>query len=308
MLAIVIPYYKLTFFEATLQSLANQTDTRFKVYIGDDASPENPTNLLEKYKGLFEFVYHRFDSNLGGISLVKQWERCVAMIGDEEWMMILGDDDYLEKNVVASWYENYRIFNKKANVIRFASKIVNEVLGVISDTFRHPKFENAGDSWFRKSKGKTRSSLSEYIFSKESYRLFGFKNYPLAWHSDDRIWLDFANGKPIYTINESNVFIRESNSSISGKQDNKDLKYIAKLQFLKDIIFEKLQIFNKKQRLELLLDYEVKIKWVRKLTLKEWFFMFQFYLKNFSIIPLLKLIRRFLISLGLIPRSSASNE
>lgn len=38
MLAIIIPYYKFTFFEATLQSLANQTDQRFKVYIGDDAS------------------------------------------------------------------------------------------------------------------------------------------------------------------------------------------------------------------------------------------------------------------------------
>ena len=47
MLAIVIPYFKLTFFEETLQSLANQTDQRFKVYIGDDASLENPSDLLE---------------------------------------------------------------------------------------------------------------------------------------------------------------------------------------------------------------------------------------------------------------------
>lgn len=41
MLAIVIPYYKITFFEDTLESLAHQTDKRFKVYIGDDASPKN---------------------------------------------------------------------------------------------------------------------------------------------------------------------------------------------------------------------------------------------------------------------------
>jgi len=56
MLAIVIPYYKLTFFEATLQSLADQTDKRFKVYIGDDASPENPSRLLERYQGKFDFL------------------------------------------------------------------------------------------------------------------------------------------------------------------------------------------------------------------------------------------------------------
>ena len=35
MLAIVIPYYKYTFFEETLISLSNQTDKRFKIYIGD---------------------------------------------------------------------------------------------------------------------------------------------------------------------------------------------------------------------------------------------------------------------------------
>jgi hypothetical protein len=37
-------------------------------------------DLLEKYKGKFEFEYHRFESNLGGISLVRQWERCIAFI------------------------------------------------------------------------------------------------------------------------------------------------------------------------------------------------------------------------------------
>lgn len=48
MLAIIIPYYKFTFFEATLQSLANQTDQRFKVYIGDDASLEDYAFLSGK--------------------------------------------------------------------------------------------------------------------------------------------------------------------------------------------------------------------------------------------------------------------
>ena len=41
MLSIIIPYYKLTFFEATLQSLACQSAKRFKVHIGDDASPKS---------------------------------------------------------------------------------------------------------------------------------------------------------------------------------------------------------------------------------------------------------------------------
>ena len=56
MLAIIIPYYKLTFFRETLDSLAAQTDQRFHVYIGNDASPEDPTNLLEEFEGKFYIV------------------------------------------------------------------------------------------------------------------------------------------------------------------------------------------------------------------------------------------------------------
>ena len=73
MIAIVIPYYKLTFFESILQSLANQTDKRFNVYIGDDASLDDPSSLLEKYNNQFDFVYHKFEKNIGSISLVNQW-------------------------------------------------------------------------------------------------------------------------------------------------------------------------------------------------------------------------------------------
>ena len=109
MLAIIIPFFKPTFFEATLQSLANQTDKRFKVYIGDDASPEDCYALLQKFEGQFDFIYHRFETNLGGISLTQQWERCIALSGDEEWLMILGDDDVLGENVVEEFYKNKRI-------------------------------------------------------------------------------------------------------------------------------------------------------------------------------------------------------
>jgi glycosyltransferase involved in cell wall biosynthesis len=50
MLAIIIPYYKLTFFDATLESLANQNDNRFTVYIGDDNSTESPLAVLGNYE------------------------------------------------------------------------------------------------------------------------------------------------------------------------------------------------------------------------------------------------------------------
>jgi glycosyltransferase involved in cell wall biosynthesis len=102
-IAIIIPYYKIDFFEATLSSLANQTNKRFTVYVGNDNSTKDPSLLLEKYANEFNFVYQKYDTNLGSISLVKQWERCIALSKNEKWIMILGDDDVLKKMSLKSF-------------------------------------------------------------------------------------------------------------------------------------------------------------------------------------------------------------
>lgn len=297
MLAIIIPYYKLTFFEATLQSLANQTNKLFKVYIGDDASPEDCVPLLKKYTAQFDFTYHRFDTNLGGLSLAKQWERCIALSGEEEWLMILGDDDVLSNNVVEVFYENYEVFDAKTNLIRFATKIITEESNSISNVFTHPVWENSLDSFYRKFTDWTRSSLSEYVFSRASYLKYGFYNYPLAWNSDDRAWLDFSDNKPIFTINESMISVRISNSSISGKQDNFYQKDLATFEFYKFIVLKKLKFYNKQQRKQLLDKYENSIKEIRKLYLFEWFLILFSYLKYFDSYSLKKVLKRFIKSI-----------
>lgn len=297
MLAIIIPYYKLTFFDATLKSLASQTDKRFKVYIGDDAGPENPFALLNDYKDKLDFVYHRFEENLGGISLTKQWERCIDLIGNEEWLMILGDDDYLEKTVVAAWYENYNLFHEKAEVIRFATKLIVEETQTVSDSFVHPVWEAATDSFYRKFEYLTRSSLSEYIFSRKSFIKFGFHDYPLAWNSDDRAWLEFSENKPIFTINDSSVFVRLSALNISGKVDNMDLKSLSIIAFYRFVILEKLQFHSTSQRDRIMRSYEKEIKSIRNLNLGEWLFLFYFYLKYFDFDSVKKFNKRFLKSL-----------
>lgn len=230
-IAIVIPFYKIAFFEVTLESLANQSDKRFKVYIGDDASPENPLLLLEKFKGRFDFEYYRFDENLGCRSLTKQWERCISLVNDENWIMVLGDDDVLCKEVVKQWYQNFNLFENKTNVVRFSTLVINDQFEFLSKPYFHPQWENVDDSYFRKLKGYSRNSLSEHIFNKKVYLKYKFNNYPLAWHSDDAAWFDFAENKPIFSINSEQIFIRISDKSISGDQNNLREKSEATFKF-----------------------------------------------------------------------------
>lgn len=235
MLAIVIPYFKINFFEKTLESLAQQTDKRFHLYIGDDASPDAPLELLKKYEGQFNVTYKRFNNNLGGVSLVKQWERCIAMMQEEEWFMILGDDDVLGEKVVEVFYENLSEIERISHVVRFSSVLINEKDESISEEYHHPKLENAIESYCRKLKGESRSSLSEYIFRKESYSKLGFKDYALAWTTDDRAVIDFSKNKPIFSVSAL-VKVRMSNQNITGKKDNLPPKIYARLQSTREIL------------------------------------------------------------------------
>lgn len=283
MLAIIIPYYKLTFFEATLASLANQTDKRFKVYIGDDTSPEDCTILLEKYRGQFDFVYHRFENNLGSTSLVKQWERCIALSGDEEWLMILGDDDVLDDNVIEEFYNNFIFFNTISNVIRFSTKLIFENSGLITKSCINPVLESPTDAFYRKFIGQTNSSLSEYVFSKKSFQKYRFYDYPLAWNSDDRAWLDFSDDLPIYAINTSTVSIRISDFNISGQKDNMLLKNHSKIKFYAYLLKNKQKFYDGKQRIKILRRYMQEIRKYRKISFFERIELVWFCFKNFEI-------------------------
>lgn len=248
MLAVIIPYYKLTFFEATLNSLAAQKDQRFIVYIGDDASPENPAQLLEKYSGTFNFKYHRFLENLGGISLVQQWERCIALVEDEEWIMILGDDDVISANIVDEFNNNVdNELCKRIDVIRFASLKIDSNGDMISKVYDHPTLEKSSDFLFR----RTRSSLSEYIFKADIIEKVGFKDFPLGWHSDVLAVLEFSRFDTILSINNAVVSVRISNQSISGSKKNLHLKDKASFLFYYYLVSKKSKFFSEEQNKKL---------------------------------------------------------
>lgn len=287
MLAIIIPYYKLTFFEATLDSLAAQTNQNFKVYIGDDASEECLKDLLSKYEGKFKFLYHRFATNLGGISLTQQWERCIALAGNEEWIMILGDDDVIGDNVVEKFYENLQeVENENISVVRFATVKIDEKGNLKTDVYYHPKFEKATDFLFR----RTRTSLSEYVFLKTKVIDCGFKNLPIAWFSDVLAILEFSDLRNIFTINTAIIKVRISDISISGSSNNYKLKSEATFKYYSYLISKKSEYFNVDQKKNLLIKLE-KCYINDKTNLIYFFKISKIYLSKFLFKDYLKFIR-----------------
>ena len=139
--------------------------------------------------------------------------------------MILGDDDELGVNCVEEFYQNLEEINKlKIKVIRFNSEKINENTESISVIYSHPKIEKSTTFLIRTFNGKTRTSLSEYIFEKAQVQQKRFKNFPLAWHSDVFGVLDFSNFDNVFTISKAKVRVRISDKSISGMSNNYRVK------------------------------------------------------------------------------------
>lgn len=226
-LAIIIPYFKKSFFEDTLLSLKNQTDSRFNIYIGDDCSAENPKNLIEFYGSKLNINYFRFSKNLGSQSLVKQWERCIKLSNNEKWILILGDDDVLGLNVVEHFYKLQDNFIE-SSVVRFATKKVDSTGKVISEIYKYQTWESSINILFN----KKRSSLSEYIFQKQKIQSVGFQDFPMGWFSDIFAILECSNFSNIYTINKAIVYIRYSSQNISSKSDKTSMRLKFKSAYL----------------------------------------------------------------------------
>lgn len=290
MLAIVIPYFKINFFEATLISLANQTDKRFNVYIGDDASPDNPSLVLDKYKGNINFIYKRFDSNIGKISLAGQWKRCLDLVQKEEWVMILCDDDTLSEHCVESFFQNIVKINEgKCNVVRFATTVIDENGIVLSKVHVHPEIENSVDFLFRKIKGGTRSSLSEYVFKTVSVKKIGFRNFPLAWHTDDMAILEFSEFGNVFTINNSIVNFRLSSENITSKKDNLRTKNKATFKYYYCLLSHNKNFFGNDQKVILFGKLEKSFLNDKK-NLYFWIKLIKLYAINFKVIGFVALI------------------
>ncbi|RUT70389.1 glycosyltransferase family 2 protein [Flavobacterium cupreum] len=234
MLAIIIPYYKLTFFEAALESLANQTDKRFRVYIGDDASTEDCSVLLARYKKKIDFVYHRFEDNLGSISLTRQWERCIALSTAEKWLMLLGDDDVLGSNVVEEFYGFLDSKKEKVDLIRFNLSIIDKEGQLQGSNFEHEVHEKAEQLLDQMLLMKETITASEFIFSRAIYSANkGFVDFPLAWFSDYATWLVFSKNNGIHYIKSASVYWRLSGINISSEPSNlKNIRLKVKSLFL----------------------------------------------------------------------------
>lgn len=223
-LAIVIPAYKIKYFDAALSSIAAQNNKGFKVYVVDDGSKEDIKSVTDKYAGQINIQYHRFPDNLGGHDLVKHWNRTVDL-AIEEWIWLFSDDDIMPPGCVQAFFDALDKTKSLHNLYRFNIEMIDAEGRVICVKDPHPVTETGYEFLQRRLQSKSLSAAVEYIFKKDVFEHNGgFVNFPLAFCSDDASWIQFAGDKSIYTIPAEKVYWRSSSiniSSVKGLQQQK---------------------------------------------------------------------------------------
>lgn len=276
-LAIIIPFYKKKYFKKTLESLVNQSEKNFSVYIGNDNSPEDIEDLLSEFSDQLNFKYKKFNENLGANNLTLQWDRCIALSDKEEWIMVLGDDDVLDSKVVEEFYKHlHQVEISEINVVRYASQLIDEVDKKTSGIYYNPELESAGASYIRTLKGEGRSTLSEHIFARSAYNKHGFKHFPVAFGSDNVAWLEFPDMGNIYSINTAVVSVRISKEHLSSRDDN-GLRYKKKegiYLFNRYIIENYAGFFTKEEQLLILKKAYRNLRFATRDKLKTFEFIF----------------------------------
>lgn len=232
-LAIVIPAYKINFFDKVLQSLDKQTNKEFNVYVGIDASKSDFESIIKKYQETIHITYKRFEENLGGKDLVGQWNRCLSLTQNEEWIWLFSDDDMIETNCVENFYQQLKT-DDSFDLYHFNVNIINENDNLIEITPEYPDIIKSTTFLKQKCSAKIDSYVVEYIFRKSTYiKVGGFQKFDLAWGSDISTWAKIGQEKGIKTIKGSRVLWRKSSLNITPAKDNEILirKISAYIQF-----------------------------------------------------------------------------
>ncbi len=233
-LAIVIPAYKSAFLRQVLDSVVSQTCREFRLYIGDDASPEDLAGIVREFSDILPISYHRFEKNLGRTSLMNHWDRCIRM-SQEPWVWLFSDDDLMEPNCVEHFFQELQLTQGRHHLYRFNTNSINGAGRQLSENPLHPQNETGADFLVARLRGGRTSTAQELIFSRAAWdSLGGFPDFPLGWASDDAFAAMLGSQKSLRTIPEARVRWRLSGQNISAT--NSFALAIQKLQACREFV------------------------------------------------------------------------
>lgn len=101
----LMPAYKSAYIKQALDSIVGQTFSDWELFVVDDCSPEDLGEIVRPYCAKDSRIrYVRNSHNIGGNSLVEQWNHCLRFASGE-WVVMASDDDMYASNFCEEVYK-----------------------------------------------------------------------------------------------------------------------------------------------------------------------------------------------------------
>lgn len=218
----LLPAYKGKYFQESLISIKNQTYKDFKVLVSDDCSPDNLNEIFQRTVGDdTRFSFRRNKENMGSKSLVTHWNLLVDMC-DSEYLIMASDDDvydeqFLEKiDILVISYPTVDLFRSKVK------RITANGEPFLEDPPMN-EFDTHTDFLYQSYNCPRLQCIANYLFRTSTLKKKGkFKDFPLAWFSDDATTMICAeNGvcntaEILFSFRDSGINI--SNDAITDRK------------------------------------------------------------------------------------------
>jgi glycosyltransferase involved in cell wall biosynthesis len=230
LVSIGLPAFKSLYFEKALKSILNQSYTNIEVIIVNDASPDDFDSILGKYTDDKRIHYYKNPVNLGSVSLVSNWNKCIGLAKGEYFVLASDDDiyhnDFLSEMLkLAKKYPEVELFHSRIAMIDKDDKIFD--LSPLC-----PEHESCFDFVWHRIRNYRSQYAPDFMCRTEALQAIGgFVDFPSAWCSDDATWFMLAkNGGVAYT-SEILFHFRYSGINITSRghvEDKVNANYLFK--------------------------------------------------------------------------------
>jgi glycosyltransferase involved in cell wall biosynthesis len=177
----VLPAYKARFINQAIDSILSQSYPDFELIIVDDASPEQLGEIVAAYSDT-RIRYYRNAENIGGKSLVAQWNHCIQYATGEYIVMAADDDIYLP-----GFLEQCLQLAKKypdVDLIRTGVEQINEHNLLIGIDHILPEYCTKHQFLYHWVKGTAFTCIGNYLFKAAVLLSRKFIDFPFGYCAD----------------------------------------------------------------------------------------------------------------------------
>lgn len=181
LLSFILPAYKSKFLKQAIESILAQSYTAFELVIINDASPDNIEEIVLSFDDS-RIKYFRNDENLGGESLVKQWNHCLQF-AQGEYMVLAADDDLYHSDflkVCVDLADKY----PDVDLIRSGAKQIDENNHLIGIDGIIPEYCSKYQYVYHWLQATAFTCIGNYMFKTAVMKEKKFIDFPCAFGSD----------------------------------------------------------------------------------------------------------------------------